>query len=104
MCGFLQEKRSFHPDIHGMLSKCRLDGVEGTEDCVLALRTMRCRVRDEESLLWRKDMTSTSSMDGSTAVILREKLALKSLDVVDETRAIWHVKKEKQPGLEPQDQ
>ena len=28
-------------------------------------------------------------MDGPTTVILREKLALKSLDVVDETRAKW---------------
>ena len=28
-------------------------------------------------------------MDGSATVILREKLALKSLDVVDETRAKW---------------
>ena len=28
-------------------------------------------------------------MDESTAVILKEKLALKILDVVDETRAKW---------------
>ena len=28
-------------------------------------------------------------MNESIAVILREKLALKSLDVVDETRATW---------------
>ena len=28
-------------------------------------------------------------MDESTAVIMKEKLALKSLDIVDETRAKW---------------
>ena len=49
MCGFLQEKRGFYPHIHGMLSKCRFDGAEGTEHCVSALRTMGCRVRDERS-------------------------------------------------------
>ena len=49
MCEVLEEKRSFHPDNQGMLSKCRFDGAEGTEDRVLALRTMRCRVRDERS-------------------------------------------------------
>ena len=33
-------------------------------------------------------------MDGPTAVVLRDKLALKSLDVVDETRAKWSGKSE----------
>ena len=42
-------------------------------------------------------------MDESTAVILKEKLAWKSLDIVDETRAKWAVKKVKQPGLGPKD-
>ena len=39
----------FGPVNHGMLSKCRFDGAEGTVERVLALRTMRCRVRDEGS-------------------------------------------------------
>ena len=34
-------------DNHGMQSKCRFDGAEGTEERVLALQTKLCRVREE---------------------------------------------------------
>ena len=37
MCEVLQEKRSFYPDNHGMLSRCRFDGAEGTKKSVFAL-------------------------------------------------------------------
>ena len=41
--------------------------------------------------MFLKPLTSKLSwfMDESTAVIPKEKLALKSLDLVDETRAKW---------------
>ena len=39
-------------------------------------------------------------MDGSEAVIRREKLAVKSLDVVDETRAKWTRRKRNSQGLD----
>ena len=41
--------------------------------------------------MFLKPVTSELSwfMDESTAVIVKEKLALKSLDVVNETRAKW---------------
>ena len=39
-------------------------------------------------------------MGGSEAVILRGKLALKSLDVVDETRAKWTRRKRNSQGLD----
>ena len=44
-----------------------------------------------EACVFLKPVTSELSwfMDESTAVILKEKLALKILDVVDETRATW---------------
>ena len=44
-----------------------------------------------EACVFLKPVTSELSwfMDESTAVILKEKLALKSLDVVDETCATW---------------
>ena len=37
MCRVLQGKRSFVPDNRGMLSKCRLDDAEDTEDRVSTL-------------------------------------------------------------------
>ena len=37
MCRVLQGKRSFGPDNRGMLSKCRLDDAEDTEDRVSTL-------------------------------------------------------------------
>ena len=44
-----------------------------------------------EACVFLKPVTSELSrcVDESTAVILKEKLALKTLDVVDETRATW---------------
>ena len=44
-----KENGAFGPNNHGMLSKCRFDGAEGTVERFLALRTMRRRMRDERS-------------------------------------------------------
>ena len=63
MCEVLEENGAFVPTTVGMLSKCRFDGAEGTEDRVLELRTMRCRVRDEKShFRGGRDMTSNTSL------------------------------------------
>ena len=48
-----------------MLSKCRFDGAEGTEERVLALHTMLCCVREEgEVSSVRKDTTLNASLSG----------------------------------------
>ena len=49
---------------------------------------------------WRQNWAG--SMEWTAAVIPKEKLALKSLDLVDETRAKWPWRKIKQPGKGPE--
>ena len=70
---------------------------------VVDIRVVRGKWRlllSREACVFLKPVTSELSwfVDESTAVILKEKLALKSLDVVDETRHLA-VKKVKQPGI-----